>query len=131
MIQVTTTYEVTEFPSSIIWFDEHGILYSISKKVNQQQIEETKQVIEFIKQHSKNEKICMLIDVTHAGETTREVREYAAAELPKITKAIAMISDSIMGKMVANLFFNLKFQPYPVKMFNDEKAAIKWLMEKL
>ena len=73
------------------------------------------------------EKVCLLIDVTHSTETTKEVRGYAAQELPKVVKAIAMVSSSALGKMVANLFFNLKSQPYPVRMFNNEKEAKAWL----
>jgi hypothetical protein len=76
-------------------------------------------------------KVCMLLDVTHSSETTREVRDFAAEELPKITKAIAMVSGSALGKVLANLFFLLKSHPYPVKYFTDETEARVWLRQYL
>jgi len=51
--------------------------------------------------------------------------------LPRYIKAIAMVSDSALGKMLANLFFTLKKQPYPTKMFTNEQDAKEWLMQYL
>ncbi len=73
----------------------------------------------------------MLLDVTHSSETNREVRDFAAEELPKITKAIAIVSHSALGKMLANLFFSLNSQPYPVRYFTDEPEARAWLKQYL
>jgi hypothetical protein len=122
--------KVYDTPSSIFWFED-GILYSISKKVPPQTLEETIAAVEEFKKITKGEKFCMLADVTNSAETTKEVRDYAAVELPKLVKAVAMISGSALGKMLANLFFSLKSQPYPVKMFNDENEAKKWLKQYL
>jgi len=73
----------------------------------------------------------MLVDVTHSMESTRETRDYVAEEFPKYVKALAMVSDSALGKMLANLFFTLKKQPYPAKMFNNEQDAKTWLKQYL
>lgn len=128
LLQPPPDAEVTEWPSSVTWQDEEGILYSISKP-GTTSFEETKKIVaEFIKY---DKKFCLLIDVTHSSETTREVREYVAEEFPKFVKAIAMISKSSLGKMVANIFFALKAQPYPKKFFNDEHEAREWLRQYL
>lgn len=119
---------IIELPTSSIWFDESGILCCISKKLKGgQTVDQARESMAEFRRIVGPEKVCLLIDVTHSNETTREVRAYAAEELPKIVKAIAMLSSSALGKMVANLFFNLKSQPYPVKMFDNEKDAKAWL----
>lgn len=120
-----------EIPGSTMWFDKSGIVYAISKKGPPQTLEQTKESLEVFRRYIGPGKVCLLIDVTHSRETTREVRAYVAEEFPKIIKAIAMVSSSALGKMVANLFFNLKSQPYPVKMFNDEQQAKAWLKQYL
>jgi hypothetical protein len=120
------TYDLS---TSTIWFDEVGILWSLSRKVPPPTFEQTKSDIEKLRTVIGNRKVCMLLDVTHAPETTREIRELAAQELPKITKAIAMVSHSKLGKMLANLFFSLQSQPYPVKMFNTTEEAKQWLLK--
>lgn len=106
-------------------------MWSISKKRPPQTVEQARESIERLKEITGNKKVCMLIDVSNTAESSRELRDYVAEELPKLVKAIAMVSSSALGKMLANLFFSLKSQPYPVKMFNNEKEALAWLRQYL
>ena len=122
---------VHDLHTSTVWFDEDGILWSVSKKVPQPSIEENKEILKMFEKITGGKKVCMLADVTNTTESTREMREWAAEELPKLVKAVAMVSDSALGKMLANMFFRLKTQPYPVKMFNDVDSALKWLKQYL
>ena len=121
--------KVYDWKTSTFWFDEEGILCTISKKHAPQSLEETIRIIEEFRKLIGDKKVCMLADATNTSESTREVRNYAAIEFPKFIKAIAIISKSAMGKMLANLFFTIKAQPYPTKMFNDEKEAKEWLKQ--
>jgi len=122
---------VYDWPTSVFWFDEDGILCSVSKKNSPQTLEETIKTIEEFKKLIGDKKICMLAEASNSGESIKEVRDYVAMEFPKFIKAIAIISQSALGKMLANLFFNIKSQPYPIKMFNDEKEAKEWLKQYL
>lgn len=131
MLTKPTSANVMEWPTSTAWFDESGILCSISKKASSPTLEETKKVIEDFRSIIGNKKVCLLIDVTYTSESSREIREYVAEEFPKFIKAIAMVSDSALGKMLANIFFTLKSQPYPTKMFTDETEAKNWLKQYL
>ncbi len=120
-----------EFPTSIMWFDENGILCSIAKKVPQQTIEETKILLEEFRKITGGKKVCLLSDSTDSTPVNKEMRDYLAEVLPEIVSAIAIISRSAVGKIVANLFFSIKKQPYPVKMFVDEAPAKEWLKQYL
>jgi hypothetical protein len=122
---------VTETPTSTFWIDEKGIFCSISKKGIPQTLEEAKKRIDLLRKLLGGKKVCMLLDVTHSGETTKEIQDLAAEELPKLVKAMAILSDSALGRMIVNLFFNIKEQPYPTKMFNDEQVAREWLEQYL
>jgi hypothetical protein len=130
-MEPTKNIEIFDLPSSTYWYDENGILCSVSKKVPQQTLAEVIKTIEDFKKSLKTEKICMLVEVTNTVETSREVRDYVAVEFPKFIKAIAMISKSPLGIMLANLFFTIKTQPYPTKMFNSEQEAKEWLKQYL
>ena len=123
--------KIFEWEASRFWFDEKGILCSVSKKVNPQSLEETKLIVSNFKKIIGNRKVCILLDVTNSSEASKEVRDYAAVEFPKFVKAMAMISKSSLGKMLANLFFSIKTQPYPSKMFNNEEDAKEWLQQYL
>ncbi len=120
-----------ETTSSSYWFDEEGILCSVTKKTGPPTLEETKRIIHDLKEMLQGKKVCILIDVTHSPENNRETRSYAAIEFPKFMKAMALVSKSALGRMLANLFFNITQQPYPVKMFNEENEARKWLRQYL
>ncbi len=123
--------KVYDWSTSIFWFDEDGILHSVSKSTNRVSIEEAKSQIEEFKKMVGDKKVCFLADATNSSETTKEVRDYAASEFPKLFKALAIISSSPLGKMLGNLFFKLKKQPYPVRMFNNENEAREWLKQYL
>lgn len=123
--------KVIDFPTSIMWFDENGILCSVSKKVPQQTLEEAKRTLDEFRKITGGRKVCLLSDSTDSAPINKEMRDYAAEVIPEIAKAIAIISRSALGKMTANLFFKIKKQPYPVKMFDDENEAKEWLKQYL
>jgi hypothetical protein len=121
--------EIFDSPTSMYWFDENNVLCSILKKSASPTLQETKDSIEILKKKLNGEKVCMLIDATYSSETTKEMREFAAIEFTKIIKAMAIISKSPLGIMLANIFFRIKKQPYPAKIFSDEKKAKEWLTQ--
>lgn len=131
MLKPPANVSVIEWPTSTLWFDDEGIIHAVTKKTNSRTLEQTEELVEDFKELLNGKKACLLIDVTYSEETTPEVREYVAKEFPKFIKAIAMISNSALGKMVANIFFTIKTQPYPTKFFNDEEEARKWLRQYL
>ena len=122
---------IIDSPTSIMWFDENGILCSIAKKGVRQTLEEAKVYIEEFKKITGGKKVCLLSDSTDSTPINKEMRDYAAEVIPEIAKAIAIISRSALGKMTANLFFKIKKQPYPVKIFNEENEAKEWLKQYL
>ena len=132
MMEPPKNTEVHDHLESIWWIEEDGILCSVSKKnAPQSTREQSIAQLENLKKVTGDKKLCMLLDITYARPTKREDREFAAEELAKIVKAIALISNSALGKMVANLFFNLKPPPYPAKMFTAEPEAREWLKQYL
>ncbi len=123
--------KVIDFPTSTMWFDQNGILCSVAKKIPPQSVEEAKKTMVEFRRITGGKKICLLSDSTDSPPLNKEMRDYFAEAVPEIAKAIAIISRSAVGNMAANLFFSIKKQPYPVKMFNDETAAKEWLKQYL
>jgi hypothetical protein len=123
--------KLIELRTSTIWIEENGIMCAISKKTRPDTLEETRESIRVFKELFGDQKFCMLIDVTHSTPTSKEVRKYAAEELAKLVKAIAMISNSALGVMIVNLFFHLMPPDYPTKIFTSEEEAKEWLRQYL
>jgi hypothetical protein len=124
--------EIHEHPTSTWWIEENGILCSVSKK-NAPELSREQSIAQFedLKRITGDARLCLLLDITYARPGKREDRDFAAEELNKIVKAMAFVSNSALGKMVANVFFNLKPPPYPVKMFTSEQEAREWLRQYL
>jgi hypothetical protein len=132
ILKLPTNYEVIETKRSFVWLDSEGILYGISKKnAPATTIEEVKELLDKYVEVAKGKKICMLVDVTNATPNDKKVREYIAVEFPKTVSALAMVSASAVGRMVATLFFVVKPTPYPAKIFATEKEAKEWLKQYL
>lgn len=130
-MEIPDNTEIYDFPTSRMWFDENGILCSVSKKATQQTVEEAKSTMGQFLLITGGKKVCMLSDSTDSAPIDKEMRDYLAEVLPDIVIAIAIVSRSAVGKMFANIFFSLKKQPYPVKMFTDENDAKDWLKQYL
>ncbi len=42
--------------------------------------------------------------------------------------ALAIVTDTKIGRVLGNIFMRFQKNPYPTKLFNSEAAARKWLM---
>lgn len=118
-------------PTSVAWFEADGIYCSMGlKNPKKQTLEELKAFTEnWIKQF--DDKICLLSVVDGKNETDKETRDYIANVLPEIVKAMALVVNSVLGRMASNLFFRVNKQDYPVKVFTDVEEARTWLRQYL
>ena len=126
--------KLIEWPTSTMWFDDDGVLYSVPKAHAQQTInkEEALKQIEDFRNLLGHKKTCMiLLSDSTAPPPKREDREWIGKELDSIVKAMGIISVSPLSKMVANLFFGLKPPAYPVKFFSNAADAKVWIKQYL
>lgn len=120
--------KIYETEIGTMWFDEDGILCQISKQTPRT-MDRMKQHIYLTGQISHNKKVCVIADATHAAPSDKQVRDYIGIELQKSCKALAILSNSVLGTMIANILILLKGQVVPMKMFTDEKKAKEWLKQ--
>ncbi len=122
--------EIIETTLLTCWLNDR-ILYCVSKKADRN-MENYNELFQLYKKLTADgNKICLLADATNGTEVEKEVRDFLAAELPKYIIAIAFISESAFGRMIANLFLKLKSSVLPMKMFANDKDAEKWLRQHL
>jgi hypothetical protein len=117
-----------EGETATFWFDDHGILYCRAKEV-ERTLERQKASFELIRSIAGSRKVYMLADTTTGGLQDKAAREYAAREMPGIFRAMAIISASAFGRMIANTMSSLQDQPVPIKQFSAEAQAKDWLMD--
>jgi hypothetical protein len=128
----TSPYNTESFDGELAtyWFDNDGILISVSKKIKRT-LENTTANFTLVKQITKNKKVPLLIYLTKSAVPSKQTRKFVAEVLPTVYTAMAMVSKSRIGKMVINVLFKLKPPPIPMKTFASDKEAKQWLKQYL
>lgn len=70
----------------------------------------------------------LLVYTNKVKHITKEAREYLASEegCQKI-KSCAILTNSIVTKVIANFFIQINKPPVPTKLFTNEASARQWL----
>ena len=131
MIEPPKDAELIKFKKHIFWFDSNGILCAKSISNDVTEISDIKEFTDYFIERLNGKKVCILHDFSKVSQSTKEIRDYVTSQFPKFALAVAMVSKTPLGRMMANLFFNLKKHPYPTKMFDNEEDAKEWLKKYL
>lgn len=129
-IQPPAGKEVFESEIAKYWFDEDGMLVSLSKNP-QRTVENITANAKMIKQLTNNKLVPLLVYVTKSPIPDKQTRDLVNKELPNLYSAMAMVSKSGVAKLIMNVLFKLKPAPIPMRSFSDDKEAKEWLMQYL
>jgi hypothetical protein len=130
-MEIPNNVKLYEHAIATFWFDELGILHSVSK-----QGPRTKEImndyISFVKNIINDKPVCVIIDGSKFSPIdNKETRDHTGTQLQKIYKAMAIISSTPLGTMLSRIFMQLEGQPYPTAIFQDEKEAEAWVKQYL
>ncbi|MBA3664523.1 MAG: hypothetical protein H0W61_09990 [Bacteroidetes bacterium] len=133
-MQIPPEVKTYKLHSSLIWFDENGILFSspILNVTPSTNMEDIKKEMDILRGIIGKEKVCLVAESHPKSKPpAKEHRDFIAEEINSVIKALAVITNSPVSKMIANLFFGLKPPPYPTKMFSNQKDAVEWIKQYL
>jgi hypothetical protein len=129
-MDIPQNIKLIEHPMATFWFDDLGILHSVSKP-GPRTIDIMKEYIAFVKAMVNNQKVCILTDISKAGQMDKQTRDYTAQKLQEVYKAMAILSSTPTGTAIGKIFLQLEGQPYPTAMFTNENEAREWLKQYL
>jgi len=114
------------------WLGEDGIVYSLSLP-GERTLANYQELFKVYDKLSGGggQKIRLVGDISKTEPSKKEVRDYIAAELPKYVKAMALVSDSSMGREIGKFFQSLSASPYPIRVYTSLEEAVKWLKEEI
>jgi hypothetical protein len=133
-MEIPKNAKTFELKSSIIWFNEDGILYSVPKPGIPPDLnfEEIKKEMDHLREFIGHKKVCFLAESNpNSKPPNKQERDFIAEQINTVVKAMAIVTSSPVSKMIANLFFGLKPPPYPAKMFSNEHEAKEWIKQYL
>ena len=109
-------------------FEESGILYSYSKSIRRT-VNNISVNVALVKQITGNKRVPLLIYLCNSPMPDKATRKFSTEQLPVIYKAMAMVSNSGLGKLIMNILFKLKKPPIPMKSFSNDIEAREWLKQ--
>ncbi len=75
----------------------------------------------------------LLLDMTHIGSMDKAARDYYAQgdQREGAEKAIALITNSALSRVIGNFFIGLNRPVKPTRLFTSEESALQWLRQYL
>ncbi len=116
--------------SGLTWLDEDGIIMAVGAPQELHTLEHAMENHEINMKLAGGIKRPFLIDMTRVKSMSNEARKfYAGPEPQKILTAVALLTQSNFGKLVANFFIGLAKPALPTRMFTDLQEARSWLLQ--
>lgn len=109
-------------------YGDDGILYSYSKSTRRT-VKNISENIALVKQITGNKIVPLLIYLSNSPVPDKETRRFSTEQLPRVYKAMAMVSKPGLSKLIMNILFRLKPPPIPMKSFTNDEEAKAWLRQ--
>ncbi len=130
MTKIPTDRQTFEGEMATYWFDDDGILVSLSKSPKRT-VTMISENVALVKQITNNKQVPLLIYLSNSPVPDKETQKFAREQLPNMYTAMAMISKPGLAQFIMNLLFRFQSPPIPMKNFTDEKEAKEWLKQYL
>jgi len=122
--------KIHQHPLATLWFDNEGILHKISKSTPRT-VDNVKDLYSLIRKATHGKKVCAMIEVSNETASGPEVRSVLKKEIPETFKAVALLTKSHTGQMVATMTSVLTPIHVPTGVFKEEPKAEEWLRNQI
>ena len=122
--------EEVETQTGTFRLGEDGIIRGVIVSSEEHNLTHAKENSEAVQKVSNGNKSPLFIDISRCKSITREARtHYAREQVGEEVNAIALLIDSPVSRVIGNLFIGFNKPKHPLKLFNSETNAIKWLLD--
>jgi hypothetical protein len=116
--------------SARVWLGKDGIVRIQAYSLKREELDDAMANVAAVAKVTGGSKRQLLVDLSSAGPQSHEAREYyMSAESKKNTTAMAIVTGSLLGRIVGNLILGANRTSVPVRLFPNETAALAWLEE--
>lgn len=130
MASLTPPPHAEKSSSGYVWLDEDGVIIAVAESHDIHTLQHAIENTEINKKVSGGTPRPFLIDMNRVKTMSREARAYYAGPEPlQAVTAVAILTNSAVGKMVANFFLSLTKPKVPTMLFTDFSEAKKWLLQ--
>jgi hypothetical protein len=110
------------------WEEDHIICYTYKQPVVDLKIAKDSVLMRY---RVTNNQPCLVFgDLENVKSVTREARDYYTCEdAENLVTAAAVLTPTIITKIIATFFLNFNKPKVPFKMFSSKEKAFEWLLE--
>lgn len=120
--------DAIQAPSGPVWLNDDGIIIALNNFVTHS-LENAIENLKTTKDLAGTQARPMLVDITNVRTMSKDAREeYVRPQNKEFITAVALLTNSNVGRMIGNLFMSLNKHIVPVKMFTDADKAREWLL---
>lgn len=128
--KITLPGNAIESPGAYFWTNPDGVIVILNKPNTFHGLGEARNNIATVMSIAGGAPRLLLIDITNIKALSREAREeYANAADTNGVKAVAIVTDSGIGKIIGNFFISYNKPKVPTRLFSSHIAAKEWLSE--
>lgn len=122
-----TIEKVIETSASMI-FIEDRVLHIVFKKDAEVDLNDINEIIEARNEILEKHKILVLVDIRALWQANKEARERSASDdMLGRAAAMAILSNSLPTRLLANFYMRFVSDKLPVRMFKEKAQALEWL----
>lgn len=128
MVAIPTDRPVFEGEIATYWFEDDGILVSLSKSTPRT-VETIANNVALVQRITHNTRAPLLIYLSRSPVPDRATRALSRQQLPVVYLAMAMVSEPGLSGLIMKVLFRFQQPPIPMKSFTDDQAARDWLRQ--
>jgi hypothetical protein len=122
MIAIPTDRPIFEGEIATYWLEDDGILVSLSKSTPRT-VETIANNVALVKRVTNNTRVPLLINLSRSPVPDRATRAFSTQPLPVVYRAMAMVSEPGLSRLIMSILFRFQQPPIPMKSFTDDAAA--------
>ena len=108
--------------------DENRIIHADYDKSVHIILEDAQKEVAFAAEVGGGQKVLSIVDISNVKSVEQKARRYySGVEAGRAYKAVALVVNSPISKMLGNFFLGLNKPPMPTKLFNSKEEGIAWL----
>jgi hypothetical protein len=112
------------------WIGADGIVRTVVKQDAEIFLQDAKENTAVVEKFYNGKKFPLLVDIRNIKSISPEAREHFTLKgRTSVVNAYSMVLSSPLSRMIGSFFLSFYKPTVPVKLFNDEKAAIAWLSD--
>ena len=116
--------------SAHVWLGDDGIIRIRPHSRLREELDDAVANVSAVAKVGQGVRRRLLVDLSDAGPQSNECREYyMSTESKKNITAMAIVTRSLLGRIIANLILGSNRTSVPVRLFSGEAEALAWLAD--